>query len=452
MQYGVIILAAGKGTRMQSQLPKVLHPVGGQPMLSHLLDLSDRLPATPLVIHGHGSELLQETFSHRTITWVTQEQQLGTGHAVLQALPYLSDEVIYFILVGDAPLLRRQSLLRLAEAATASGIAVLTVELDNPFGYGRIIRRAAHVARIVEEKDADSAEKNIQEINSGVFAVRGALLKQLLPDIRNDNAQGEYYLTDIVALANAHGHPVAALLIEDANEVLGCNNKVQLAQLERIYQLRQAEQLMLNGVTVADPARIDVRGQVNAGNDCSIDINCLLIGEVTLGDHVTIDANCMIANSTIGSHTHIKANSMIEEADIGEHADIGPFARIRPQTRLANHSKIGNFVEIKNACIAAGAKVNHLSYIGDAVIGEAVNVGAGTITCNYDGVNKSQTVIGKGAFIGSNSALVAPVNIGEDVTVAAGSTVTDDVSNKALVIARSRQIEIKNWSRPKKKK
>lgn len=451
MQYGVIILAAGKGTRMKSKLPKVLHPLGGRPMLAHLLDLAESLPATPLVIHGHASEQLQSIFGERDIVWVPQQQQLGTGHAVLQTLPQLDDDRLYFILVGDAPLLRRDSLLQLASAASDSGIAVLTVQPADPFGYGRIVRKQRQVVRIVEEKDASPEERRIEEINSGIFAVRGSLLKELLPQISNDNAQKEYYLTDIVALATAQGYAVAPLLISDADEVLGCNNKIQLAQLERIYQHRQAEKLMLAGATLADASRIDVRGQVSVGSDCTIDVNCVFIGRVVLGDNVCIDANCVIENSTIGNNSRIKANSVIENATVGRHVDVGPFARLRPQTCLADHTKVGNFVEIKNSSIAKRAKVNHLSYIGDASIGESVNVGAGTITCNYDGANKSSTIIGKGAFIGSNSALVAPLTIGEDATVAAGSTITADVADGVLVIARTRQVEITNWQRPQKK-
>ncbi|PID66164.1 MAG: UDP-N-acetylglucosamine diphosphorylase/glucosamine-1-phosphate N-acetyltransferase [Gammaproteobacteria bacterium] len=453
-QNGIIILAAGQGTRMQSALPKVLHTVGGKPMVTHLVDLADSLQAeAPIVIYGHQGEQLKAALSTYSITWVKQTEQLGTGHAVLQALPHLHDEVIYFILVGDAPLIRQNTLTALAQSAENSGIAVLTVHLDNPFGYGRIVRHAnGYVEKIVEQKDADSNEQNIQEINSGVFAIRGDLLKALLPKIGNDNAQNEYYLTDIVALANDSGHPVAAYVIDDMGEVLGCNNKIQLAELERIYQRRQAEQLMTDGATLADPARIDIRGEVTVGADCFIDVNCVFIGAVRLGDHVTIEANCIIKDAVIGSGTQIKSHTVIENATIGENADIGPFARLRPNTQLANQAKIGNFVETKNAQIAPGAKVNHLSYVGDAIVGEQANVGAGTITCNYDGANKHQTVIGKKAFIGSNTALVAPVNVGENVTVAAGSTITKDVLPNTLAIARGRQRDIANWQRPSKKK
>lgn len=451
MQHGVIILAAGKGTRMKSNLPKVLHTIGGKPMVGHLINLAARLNAKPIVIFGHGGQQLQAAFEGQAVQWAEQHEQLGTGHAVLQAVPYLDDDNLYFILVGDAPLIREQTLHDLATAAQDSGIAVLTVGLDNPFGYGRIIRQAdGNIAKIVEEKDANIDEKTVTEINSGVFAVRGALLKALLPQIKNNNTQQEYYLTDIVALANASGYPVAAHRIQDISEVLGCNNKAQLAELERIYQRRQADTLMLSGVTVADPERLDVRGSVTAGADCFIDVNTVFIGEVTLGDNVHIAPNCVIENTSIGNGTRIKSNTVIENARIGTDADIGPFARIRPKTELADNTKIGNFVETKNARIATGAKINHLSYVGDAVIGERVNIGAGTITCNYDGINKHQTDIEADAFIGSNTALVAPVTVGERVTVAAGSVITKSVAADSLAIARGKQRNINGWKHPTK--
>lgn len=454
MQYGVIILAAGKGTRMKSTLPKVLHSVGGKPMVAHLTELAQQLGAQPIIVFGHGGEQLQAALSRQTthaVTWVEQAQQCGTGHAVLQTLNHLNDDTLYFILVGDAPLIRQSTLEHLANTAVDSGIAVLTVQLDNPFGYGRIVRdNDGKVSRIVEEKDASDSEKKLTEINSGFFAIRGHLLKTLLPQITNDNVQGEYYLTDIVALANTAGHPVSAHCISDMNEVLGCNNKIQLAQLERIYQRRQAEQLMASGVTLADPERLDVRGSLTAGVDCFVDVNNVFVGEVVLGDNVSIAPNCVIENAVIGSNTHIKANTVIENATVGDSSDIGPFARLRPKTVLANNTKIGNFVETKNVQIASGSKVNHLSYVGDAVVGENVNIGAGTITCNYDGANKHQTQIASGAFIGSNTALVAPVTVGENVTVAAGSTITKDVTADKLVLARAKQREIAGWQRPKK--
>lgn len=451
-QHGIIILAAGKGTRMKSQLPKVLHKVGGKPMVEHLIERATDLQVqSPMVIYGHAGEQLKKALAHHAITWVEQSQQLGTGHAVLQALPHVEDKVTYLILVGDAPLIRQSTLEALTKASENSGIAVLSVHLDNPFGYGRIVRHSdGYVKRIVEQKDAGEEEQKINEINSGVFAIRGDLLKSLLPKIANNNSQKEYYLTDIVALANAAGHRVAGHVINDIEEVLGCNNKVQLAQLERIYQYRQAKALMLSGVTLADPQRLDIRGHLNVGEDSFIDVNCVFEGQVNVGENVTIESHCVIKNTTIGANTHIKSHTVIEDSLVGNFVDIGPFARIRPKTQLADHSRVGNFVETKNANIAGGAKVNHLSYIGDAVIGESVNVGAGTITCNYDGANKYMTIIEKNAFIGSNTALVAPVNVGENVTVAAGSTITKDIPANTLAIARGRQRDIKNWQRPVK--
>lgn len=454
MQYGVIILAAGKGTRMRSALPKLLHPVGGRPMLGHLLEVASHLSQqSPIVIIGHGAEQLQQAFASQTISWVEQKQQLGTGHAVMQTLPQLQDDITYLILVGDAPLIREPSLAQLAEQSTLTGLAVLTVKLNNPEGYGRIIRdTAGQVTAIVEEKDATPDEKKINEINSGIFAIRGDRLKELLPKITNQNAQSEYYLTDIVALAARAGYGVKPLMITDETEVLGCNDKVQLAQLERIYQQRQAQAALLAGATLADPARFDVRGELQIGNDCFIDINCVFEGKVTLGDQVHIGPNCLISDSVIGSQTVIKANTVIESSVVGGENDIGPFARLRPQTELAEQAKVGNFVETKNAKIAKGSKVNHLSYVGDAVVEENVNVGAGTITCNYDGVSKHQTTIKAEAFIGSNTALVAPVTIGKGSTVAAGSTITKDVNSGTLAITRAKQAEIADWKRPKKEK
>ena len=454
MQYGIIILAAGKGTRMKSKFPKVLHPVGGKPMIEHLIDRANDLHVdAPIVVYGYEDEQLKRGLSSHNITWVAQQQQLGTGHAVAQTTLHLADNVTYLILLGDAPLIRQTTLTELANASQRSGIAVLTAELDNPFGYGRIVRYAdGHVESIVEQKDTGDKEHQLREINSGVFAVRGDILKKLLPKISNDNVQKEYYFTDIVALANAAGYPVISLLIKDKDEVLGCNNKAQLAQLERIYQMRQAQQLMMDGVTLADPARIDIRGTLSAGKDSFIDVNCVFEEAVTLGENVIIEANCVIKNATIGTGTKIKAHTVIEDACIGRNADIGPFAHLRPKTQLADNSKVGNFVETKNAKIANGAKINHLSYIGDADIGENVNVGAGTITCNYDGANKHKTVIGKNAFIGSNTALVAPVSVGQRATIAAGSTITKNVDADTLGVTRNRQASIKNWKRPIKKK
>nr|WP_218110552.1 bifunctional UDP-N-acetylglucosamine diphosphorylase/glucosamine-1-phosphate N-acetyltransferase GlmU [Ostreibacterium oceani] len=457
---GVIILAAGKGTRMHSALPKVLHPIGGQPMLAHLLATATKLttqpaeqPAAqpPIVVCGHERERIQSAFAHVDITWITQAQQLGTGHAVLQALPHIADETTYLILVGDAPLIQPQTLTALAKTSQDSGIAVLTVNLGNPTGYGRIICDTnGHVTRIVEEKEASATEKTIQEINSGCFAIRGDLLKTLLPLITNDNQQHEYYLTDVVALAAQHGYPVKSYRLADSQQIMGCNNKKQLATLERIYQRRQADSLLDNGVTLFDPNRFDMRGQLTHGQDVSIDINCLLIGNVHLADNVTIGANCIIKNSHIGAGTVILPNTIIEDATIGAAAQIGPFARIRPNTRLADATKIGNFVELKNTTVGIDSKINHLSYVGDAVIGDNVNIGAGAITCNYDGANKHLTTIEDNVFVGSNTALVAPIHIAHGATIGAGSTISKPVASENLAIARSKQRNIENWQRPQK--
>jgi len=452
MQLGVIILAAGKGTRMQSKKPKVLHEVGGKPLLAHLLDRADDIGACQrIVICGYAKKDLKTHFAHRAIDWVEQAQLLGTGHAVAQALPFVDAKTCYFVLVGDAPLVRAESLLQLAELSQATGAAVMTVNVDDPSGYGRMVRdQKGQLLKIVEDKDTDKTQKQIHEVNSGIFAIRGDVLKALIPQIVNDNQQQEYYLSDIVELAYQARQPVAAYLTADNSEAMACNDKYQLAKLERVFQYRQAQSLMRSGVMLYDSNRIDIRGQVSAGDDCQIDINCLLIGEVRLGHRVTIECNCVLKDVVIGDDCHIKSHTVIEQAVIGDDVDIGPFARIRPKTRLANNTKVGNFVETKNAQLAEGSKINHLSYIGDTVMGKNVNIGAGTITCNYDGANKHQTIIGDGAFIGSNTALVAPVNIGENATIAAGSTITTTAKSNTLTIARSRQISISTWQRPKK--
>lgn len=449
---GVIVLAAGKGTRMKSAQPKVLQNLAGKPLLGHILDTVDALCAQEkLVIVGFGKERVETVFSDRHIRFVEQREILGTGHAVQQCLPFINNDVTYLILVGDAPLVRADTLQALVACAQPTGISVLTVDVDDATGLGRIIRDDDnHVMRIVEHKDATSEELKINEINSGMFAVRGDVLQTLLPNITNDNAQKEYYLTDIVALANAAGNSVAAHKIDNVDEIAACNDRRQLAQLEDIYRRQQADVLFTQGVTLADPARIDVRGRLSVGQDVFIDINCVFSGEVSLGNNVTIEPNCVIHNATIGDNAHIKANTVIQDATLGEAVTVGPFARIRPKTTLAKGVKIGNFVELKNAQFAEGAKASHLSYVGDATVGEEANIGAGTITCNYDGANKHVTEIGKNAFIGSNSALVAPVTIGDNAVIGAGSTITKAVSDDALGIARGRQTEINNWQRPTK--
>lgn len=452
-----IILAAGKGSRMKSKLPKVLQPLAGKSLLQHVVDSANTLPESLLhIVVGHESERVKQQFAKQSnIQWAEQTEQLGTGHAVQQAAKNLQENSQSLILYGDVPLVKPETLQNLLQQA-ATSLSLLTVNLQNPTGYGRIVRDSkGSVTAIVEEKDATEAQKAITEVNTGIMAVPSKFLLQLLPKLNNNNAQQEYYLTDVIALAVEAGIDVNSLCIDDADEVQGVNDKRQLAYLERAYQMRQANKLMEQGVTLLDPARIDIRGKVNVGMDVSIDVNCIFQGEVTLGENVIIEANCIIGSPgaivSIGNNSHIKANSVIEQAEIGESCDIGPYARIRPQTVLANNAKIGNFVETKKTTIGQGSKVNHLSYIGDATVLEKVNIGAGTITCNYDGVNKHQTVIKDEAFIGSNTSLVAPITIGEKSTVGAGSTVNMDVPDNTLTVARGKQRNINGWKRPEKK-
>lgn len=454
MTLDIVILAAGKGTRMKSNLPKVLHPIAGKPMLGHVLDCARSLGEANLnVVVGHGAEKVKQQYSADDVSFVDQFEQLGTGHAVQQALDNLHDDTITLILYGDVPLIESATLRELMAEVSDNSLALLTVNLADPSGYGRIVRDGEGlVTEIVEQKDASPAQLSIQEGNTGVIAARSSDLKRWLPLLSNDNAQGEYYLTDIIALAQQEGKRIATKQVADENEVLGVNNRRQQAQLERYYHLRAAIQLMDQGVTLIDPNRFDCRGELEAGSDVMIDINCIIEGRVTLGNNVKIGPNCSIINSTIADNTVIKANTLIEEAIIGEDCEVGPFARVRPATVLAKGAKLGNFVETKKSNIGVGSKVNHLTYIGDAEIGNGVNVGAGTITCNYDGVNKSKTIIGDGAFIGSNSSLVAPVSIGRDATVGAGSTVSSDIADEQLGVARAKQRNISGWKRPVKNK
>ncbi|MEJ2441908.1 MAG: bifunctional UDP-N-acetylglucosamine diphosphorylase/glucosamine-1-phosphate N-acetyltransferase GlmU [Exilibacterium sp.] len=459
-----VILAAGKGTRMKSRLPKILHPLAGRPLLQHVLDTARSLrgdcvdadsPSQDFFINivvGHGAEQVQAQFDAEDTRFIPQREQLGTGHAVQQAVPHLRDNAVVLVLYGDVPLIRRATLEKLIAGVNENAISLLTVYLDNPSGYGRIIRdREGLATAIVEQKDALPEQLTIKEVNTGIMALRGADLKRWLPQLSSDNSQGEYYLTDIVALAKAEGkiinteHPTAEL------EVLGVNSRRQQAELERFYQQHLAAELMENGVTLMDPQRFDCRGSLGVGEDVIIDVNCVFEGRVSLGDNVSIGPNCVIKNATIGDNAVIKAHSLIEDADIDEACEIGPFARIRPGTQLRAGAKVGNFVETKKAIIGTGSKVNHLSYIGDAEVGEGVNIGAGTITCNYDGVNKFKTDIGDGAFIGSNTALVAPVKVGAGATVGAGSTINKNVEANQLSIARGRQKNIDGWQRPTKK-
>ena len=454
MSVAVCILAAGKGKRMVSNLPKVLHRIAGKPLVGHVLDAAAACGAgRPVVIYGHGGDQLLAAYATRDIQWVEQREQLGTGHAVAQALPHLSASDLILILYGDVPLLTAGTLGRLLDAAQDSGFSLLTVELPDPSGYGRIVRDdRGEIVRIVEQKDASARELEIVEINTGIMAIRGEYLHRWLPALGNDNAQGEYYLTDCVAAAVAEGIRVAGVAARDAIEVAGVNSRVQLAELERAFQQRCTTRLMEQGVTLLDPARVDIRGDVECGQDTVIDINVILAGRVRVGRNCVIGANCVITDSEIADGAEILPNSIIEGASVGANARIGPFARIRPETMLGADVHIGNFVEVKKSRIEAGSKANHLAYLGDSEIGRNVNVGAGTITCNYDGAFKHKTVIEDDVFIGSDTQLVAPVRIGRGTTIGAGTTVTEDVDADRLVISRVRQKAIAGWKRPRKPK
>lgn len=448
----VVILAAGQGSRMKSALPKVLHCVAGRPMLHHVIGTAKQLGAETIhTVIGHGGGKVRETTTEPLVNWVAQDQQLGTGHAVAQALPHLPDDARVLVLYGDVPLTRADTLNAMVAALDDNTLGLLTVTLDNPQGYGRIVRdQAGKVTSIVEQKDASADQLAIREVNTGILAVAARHLKAWLPVLSNANAQGEYYLTDIIAMAVEHNLKVSVSQPEDPFEVQGVNNRLQLAELERWFQKREAERLMTDGATLADPARIDVRGDLTIGNDILIDVNVVFEGKVSLGNNVSIGPGCVIRDAIIAEGAQISAHSVIEGAIIGANAQVGPFARIRPGTELAANTKVGNFVETKKALVGEGSKINHLSYVGDATLGRNVNVGAGTITCNYDGVNKFQTVIGDGVFVGSNTSLVAPVSIGAGVTVGAGSTITRDVDENELAVARARQRNIEGWERPKK--
>jgi len=453
MAVDIVILAAGKGTRMRSRLPKVLHELAGKPLLGHVIDRARRLNDSTLsVVVGHGAEQVRQRFPDSDIHWVEQGEQLGTGHAVLQALPHLRAEATTLVLYGDVPLIEAETLATLVELVRDDSLALLTVTLDRPAGYGRILRNAdGGVTGIVEEKDATPAEKLICEVNTGVMAVPAGKMAAWLPAIGNSNAQGEYYLTDLIAIAHGEGLTVATHQPASAEETEGVNSRAQLQMLERYFQRCMATRLMDSGVTLADADRFDCRGQLSAGEDCFIDVNTVFEGTVVLGTGVRIGPNCLIRNATIGDGATIKANTVIEgPVTLGAGVEAGPFARLRPGTVLHEGARIGNFVEIKKADIGTGSKVNHLSYIGDAVIGSGVNVGAGTITCNYDGVNKFTTTLHDGAFIGSNTSLVAPVTVGAGATVGAGSTVTRDVPAGELTVARGKQRNITGWQRPVK--
>jgi bifunctional UDP-N-acetylglucosamine pyrophosphorylase/glucosamine-1-phosphate N-acetyltransferase len=446
----VCILAAGVGSRMRSTKPKALQPLAGRPLLAHLLDAVSALDVTAVhVVVGQGAEAVKLAFSDRTdVNWVYQAERLGTGHAMQQVAPHLGDEGKTLILLGDAPLIRAETLQSLA--ASATDLAVLSVDMDDPFNYGRIIRQGDRVLRIVEEKDASETERSIVEINTGVMSADTRQLKTWLSKLTDDNAQAEYLLTDIVEHANAADCSVSAIKAADPIEVTGINTFSQLSQLERRLQKKLAQELMDQGVHLADPDRLDVRGKLTAGSDVSIDVNVVLEGEVSLGSNVTVGPNCVIKDSVVGDHTVIKANTVMEEAKVGSHCSVGPFARLRPGAVLSDEVGVGNFVEIKKTLLGRGSKASHLAYLGDSTLGEKVNIGAGTITCNYDGVNKFETHIGDGAFIGTNSSLVAPVSIGAESTIGAGSTITKNVEAGVLALGRGKQVSISNWQRPEK--
>ncbi|OOR82412.1 bifunctional UDP-N-acetylglucosamine diphosphorylase/glucosamine-1-phosphate N-acetyltransferase GlmU [Moraxella canis] len=451
MTLHTIILAAGKGTRMKSSRPKVLQTLAGKALVQHVLDTCTQIQADgTILIYGFGGEMVKKALSAYPITFAEQTQQLGTGHAVKMALPYLPKEGKSLILYGDVPLTQADTLQNLVKANT-SGISMLTLNVEHPFGLGRIVRDQGKVVAIVEEKDADAQQQLITEINSGIYCVDNALLHKYLPMLTNDNAQGEYYLTDIVKLAVNDGIEIATIEPEFAFEIEGVNDRIQLANLERAFQSHQVYQLQLAGVQFADPSRVDIRGTLTCDQDVFIDINTVFAGDVHLGEGVRIDAGNVITNSRIGNQTHIKAHCVIDDSLIGQHVAIGPFAHLRSKTVLADDVKIGNFVETKKTTVGVGSKINHLSYAGDSIIGQDVNVGAGVITCNYDGVNKFTTTIGDRAFIGSNSSLVAPVTIGSDATIGAGSVITKDAQENALTLARAKQATITGWSRPTKK-
>ncbi|WP_417779517.1 bifunctional UDP-N-acetylglucosamine diphosphorylase/glucosamine-1-phosphate N-acetyltransferase GlmU [Stutzerimonas xanthomarina] len=451
MSLDIVILAAGQGTRMCSSLPKVLHPIAGQSMLGHVIDTARGLkPKAIHVVIGHGAELVRERLASDDLNFVVQAEQLGTGHAVAQALPALTAERV-LILYGDVPLIEAATLDRLLHKVGSQQLALLTVSLDDPTGYGRIVRdERGLVQAIVEHKDASAEQKQISEGNTGILAVPGERLGEWLGRLSNSNAQGEYYLTDVIAMAVADGLTIATEQPHHAMEVQGANDRIQLADLERHYQQRAARHLMAQGVTLRDPARFDLRGEVTVGRDVLIDVNVILEGNVVIEDGVEIGPNCVIRNSTLRRGAVVKANSHLEGAELGEGADCGPFARLRPGAVLGAKAHVGNFVEVKNSHMGEGAKAGHLAYLGDAEIGARTNIGAGTITCNYDGANKFRTVMGEDVFIGSNSSLVAPVNLGDGATTGAGSVITADVPAGSLALGRARQALIEGWQRPQK--
>lgn len=451
----IVILAAGIGKRMKSSRPKVLHELAGKPMLSHVIESARALqPHRVCTVIGHGGEQIIERFSTNDLIWVEQKPQLGTGHALLQALPELDEEGATLVLYGDVPLVRVETLSKLVQAGSGDKYAILTTALENPYGYGRIIRNedTRAITCIVEEKDATEAQRLVNEVNTGIMYIPNRKLHTWLPKLKNDNAQKEYYLTDLIKLAVAENIPIVSAQPDYNWEILGVNSRAQMAELERIYQKENASRLLEEGVTLYDPSRIDIRGQLECGSDVEIDVNCLFEGHVKLGNSVKIMANCVLKNVTVADGTVIQPFSHVENSAIGSNCKIGPYARIRPHTNLNDNVHIGNFVEIKQSVIAEGSKVNHLSYIGDTVMGSNVNVGAGTITCNYDGAHKHQTIIEDNVFIGSDTQLVAPVKISRGTTIGAGSTITKDTPENELTLSRVKQVTLTGWKRPSKQK
>lgn len=448
----IVILAAGQGTRMRSARPKVLQPLAGRPLLAHVIGTARELePAAIHVVYGHGGEQVPQALANEAVNWVEQAEQLGTGHAVQQVLPALPDDHTVLVLYGDVPLMRAATLRQLTQAADNT-LALLTAQAADPAGYGRIVRTGGQVQRIVEHKDASEQERGITEINTGLLACPATHLRKWLAAVRNDNAQREYYLTDIVALAVQDGVPVTGIVADDYDEVHGINDRAQLAHAEHLYRQRQSAMLLTAGVTLIDPARIDVRGSLQCGQDVVIDINTVFEGDVQLGSNVRIGPHCVIRDSAIADNAEIFSHCVIDNAAIGKDCQIGPFARLRPGTKLAEQARIGNFVELKNTDFGAGSKANHLAYLGDATIGRDVNIGCGTITCNYDGANKHRTIIEDGVFIGSDTQLIAPVTVGKGATIGAGTTLTKDAPPEELTLSRAKQVTVPGWKRPVKKK
>ena len=452
MPLSIVILAAGQGTRMKSARPKVLHPLAGRPLLAHVIDTARALePAQLLVVIGHRADAVRDAFADAAVEFVEQREQLGTGHALQQCTDALEPGNDVLVLFGDVPLIRADTLAPMLGTLAAAAVCLLAFEPDDPGGYGRVLRDGERVSAIVEHRDASAEQRAVGECFSGIMLLRGDRLASLLGQLGNDNAQGEYYLTDVVGHAVAAGDTVAAVIVADPAEVAGVNDQAQLAAVEARYRARRAAALMAQGVKLCDPERVDIRGELAAGRDVEIDVNCVFEGRVTLGDNVRIGANCVVRNARIGDGSEIRPMTSIDDAVIGRDVTVGPFARIRPGTELGDRVRIGNFVETKQALLGEGSKVNHLSYIGDTEMGSGVNIGAGTITCNYDGVNKAKTIIEDGVFVGSDTQLVAPVRVASGATIGAGSTITKDVPAGKLAVSRAKQVTIENWSKPTKK-